>query len=93
MSAYEGSKMQERDEDRKRQQDLNKSAKDKLPVKKSPTLINDGSMMDQALNEAGKIMITAFDLLNASGMVKAELVSGGKKYQILFQELKQNQTV
>jgi hypothetical protein len=60
----------------------------KYPKQKSPKLVSNEEMINDALKEAGKIMVTAFELLGASGNVKADMVSGGKKYRISFQEIK-----
>jgi hypothetical protein len=58
------------------------------PGNRTPKLVSDEEMIDSALKEAGKIMVTAFEMLQASGKVKADLVSGNKKYVITFEEVK-----
>jgi hypothetical protein len=60
----------------------------KYPKPGSPKLVSEAEMIDDALKEAGKIMVTAFELLKASGRVKADLISGNKKYVITFEEIK-----
>lgn len=55
--------------------------------KKQPVLVSDEEMLDNALKEAGKIMGCAFEMLGASGTVKADIIYGIKKYKITFKRI------
>ncbi len=76
MSAWEGSKLQERKED---------EARLASNVKKSPVLLEDDTLINSALEEAGKILLCAFDLLGITKKVSAEIISGGKSYKLTFE--------